>query len=131
MQKLCRESGTALIWITHDLSVIAGLADAVCVMYAGKVVESGSVQQVLEQARHPYTDGLIASSPSASKPGEPLRQIPGMTPSLLNLPSGCAFRTRCARATAECVNTPPLSIHGTHAFRCFHPIKYVNEVAHG
>lgn len=131
MQKLCRESGTALIWITHDLSVIAGLADAVCVMYAGKIVESGSVQQVLEQARHPYTYGLIASSPSRNKVGEPLRQIPGMTPSLLNLPSGCAFRTRCERATAECASTPPLSIHGEHAFRCFHPIRQVAEVEHG
>lgn len=131
MQKLCRESGTALIWITHDLSVIAGLADAVCVMYAGKIVENGSVQQVLEQARHPYTYGLIASSPSRNKVGEPLRQIPGMTPSLLNLPSGCAFRTRCERATTECAHTPPLSIHDTHAFRCFHPMKYVAEVEHG
>jgi peptide/nickel transport system ATP-binding protein len=123
MQKLCRESGTALIWITHDLSVIAGLADAVCVMYAGKIVESGSVQDVLEKPQHPYTHGLIASSPSRNLPGQPLRQIAGMTPSLLNLPSGCAFRTRCERATAICENTPPLSTEGARSFRCFHPIQ--------
>jgi peptide/nickel transport system ATP-binding protein len=123
MQKLCRESGTALIWITHDLSVIAGLADAVCVMYAGKIVESGSVQDVLEKPQHPYTHGLIASSPSRNLPGQPLRQIAGMTPSLLNLPSGCAFRTRCERATAVCENTPLLSTEGVRSFRCFHPIQ--------
>jgi peptide/nickel transport system ATP-binding protein len=131
MQKLCRESGTALIWITHDLSVIAGLADALCVMYAGKVVESGTVQEVLEQTRHPYTYGLIASSPSRNVTGQPLRQIPGMTPSLLNLPSGCAFRTRCERATEQCAQTPPLSIHGTHTLRCFHPVSRAVEVTHG
>ncbi|MFJ7567578.1 ABC transporter ATP-binding protein [Herminiimonas sp. NPDC097707] len=130
MQKLCRESGTALIWITHDLSVIAGLADAVCVMYAGKIVESGSVQEVLEQPQHPYTHGLIASSPSRNLPGLPLQQIPGMTPSLLNLPSGCAFRTRCERATVVCENTPPLSIDGARTLRCFHPISAAMEATH-
>src|SRR5918998_2727786 len=64
VQKLCRERDTALIWITHDLAIVAGLADTVCVMYAGKIVESGTVHQVLEQPRHPYTYGLIASAPS-------------------------------------------------------------------
>ena len=130
MQKLCRESGTALIWITHDLSVIAGLADAVCVMYAGKIVESGSVQEVLENPQHPYTHGLIASSPSRNIPGQALRQIAGMTPSLLNLPSGCAFRTRCERATAVCENTPPLSIDGARTLRCFHPMSVAMELTH-
>ena len=134
MQKLCRESGTALIWITHDLSVIAGLADAVCVMYAGKIVESGSVQDVLGHPQHPYTYGLIASSPSRNLPGQPLRQIAGMTPSLLNLPSGCAFRTRCERATSVCENTPPISTDGARTVRCFHPvqdvIKLVDEANH-
>lgn len=131
MQKLCRESGTALIWITHDLSVIAGLADAVCVMYAGKIVESGTVQEVLGQPQHPYTFGLIASSPSRNLPGQPLRQIAGMTPSLLNLPSGCAFRTRCERATAVCENTPPLSIDGGRTLRCFHPIHDASQLLSG
>lgn len=129
MQKLCRESGTALIWITHDLSVIAGLADAVCVMYAGKIVESGSVQDVLEKPQHPYTYGLIASSPSRNLPGQPLRQIAGMTPSLLNLPSGCAFCTRCERATAVCENTPPLTTDGARTLRCFHPIQDTSLIA--
>ena len=67
MQTLCRESGTALIWITHDLSVIAGLADTVSVMYAGRIVEQGTVAQVLEAPRHPYTRGLIDSAPSRNR----------------------------------------------------------------
>ena len=122
MQKLCRESGTALIWITHDLSVVAGLADTVCVMYAGRIVESGTVQQVLDAPRHPYTFGLIASAPSRNLRGQPLRQIPGMTPSLLNLPNGCAFRTRCERATDQCSTQPPLTVVAGHTLRCFHPM---------
>jgi peptide/nickel transport system ATP-binding protein len=130
MQKLCRESGTALIWITHDLSVIAGLADSLAVMYAGRIVESGSVRDVLEQPRHPYTYGLIASSPSRNKRGEPLRQIAGVTPSLLNPPSGCAFRTRCERATAICESTPQSTVEGDRTLRCFHPITEPVEAAH-
>ena len=122
MQKLCRESGTALIWITHDLSVVAGLADTVCVMYAGKIVESGSVDEVLDQPRHPYTLGLIASAPSRNPKGQPLRQIPGMTPSLLNLPTGCAFRVRCDRASAACLAEPPLETAHGRSLRCFHPV---------
>ena len=129
MQKLCRESGTALIWITHDLSVVAGLADTVCVMYAGKIVESGSVQQVLAQPHHPYTLGLIASAPSRNPRGQPLRQIPGMTPSMMNLPAGCAFRERCARASAACQEPPPLQQSDGRGLRCFHPIVDVVQAA--
>ena len=99
MQKLTRETGAALIWITHDLSVVAGLADRVCVMYAGRIVEQGSVRRRARRSRaHPYTQGLLDSVPSRSARGARLRQIPGMTPSLLDLPPGCAFRERCARA---------------------------------
>jgi peptide/nickel transport system ATP-binding protein len=122
MQILCREAGTALIWITHDLSVVAGLADTVCVMYAGRIVESGSVVEVLQTPRHPYTYGLIASSPSNNRRGTPLRQIAGSTPSLLDLPSGCAFRRRCAYADQICATTPPFEVSGTRSLRCFHPL---------
>jgi peptide/nickel transport system ATP-binding protein len=121
MQKLCRESGTALIWITHDLSVVAGLADNVCVMYAGKVIESGSVKEVLEHPMHPYTQGLIASAPSRNPRGRLLHQIPGSTPSLLKLPSGCAFRERCDRASAICATEPLVTTNAGRMFRCFHP----------
>jgi peptide/nickel transport system ATP-binding protein len=122
MQKLARESGTALIWITHDLSVIAGLADRICVMYAGRVVESGSVAQVLDMPRHPYTRGLIFSVPACNPRGRPLSQIPGMTPSLLNLAPGCAFRERCVRADSQCAAEPAESTTAEgHSERCFHP----------
>ncbi|QOT76049.1 ABC transporter ATP-binding protein [Cupriavidus basilensis] len=130
MQKLCRESGTALIWITHDLSVVAGLADTVCVMYAGKIVEAGDVRQVLERPEHPYTHGLISSAPSRNPRGAPLRQIPGMTPSLLNLPAGCAFRERCAYATDVCKTAPPLDTAADgRRLRCFHPVLPQQEAA--
>jgi peptide/nickel transport system ATP-binding protein len=121
MQALCRESGTALIWITHDLSVVAGLADTVSVMYAGRIVEQGAVAEVLERPRHPYTRGLIASAPSRNPRGRPLAQIPGMTPSLLALPPGCAFQARCARADAACRAAPPLVRLPERQLRCFHP----------
>ncbi len=123
MQKLTRESGTALIWITHDLSVIAGLADEICVMYAGRIVEHGSVDQVLDAPLHPYTRGLIDSVPGQSRKGAPLRQIPGMTPSLLELGPGCAFRERCAYADAACQRDPALSVPVPgRQVRCFHPL---------
>jgi len=122
VQKLARDHGTALIWITHDLSVVAGLADAIAVMYAGRIVETGNVADVLDRPLHPYTHGLIGSVPSRNRRGTRLRQIPGMTPSLLNLPEGCAFRTRCPRADAECERDPPITeIVPGHALRCFHP----------
>ncbi|HVO90462.1 MAG TPA: ABC transporter ATP-binding protein [Casimicrobiaceae bacterium] len=124
MQKLTRETGTALIWITHDLSVIAGLADRVCVMYAGRIVEQGSVEDVLARPRHPYTRGLLDSVPSNNVRGQRLRQIPGMTPSLLDLPPGCPFRDRCSRRGPECVDSPEMRAIGGagQAVRCWYPL---------
>ncbi|MCW5592914.1 MAG: ABC transporter ATP-binding protein, partial [Burkholderiales bacterium] len=122
MQKVCRESGTALIWITHDLSVIAGLADEVCVMYAGRFVESGRVADVLERPLHPYSRGLIDSVPSRNERGRPLHQIPGMTPSLLALGPGCPFRERCDSSTARCADSPGVTEPAPgRRLRCFHP----------
>jgi peptide/nickel transport system ATP-binding protein len=127
VQKLCRDFGTSLIWITHDLSVVAGLADDICVMYAGKVVEQGAVDAVLDAPAHPYTHGLLGSVPSRNARGKPLLQIPGMTPSLLNLPAGCAFRGRCPRADAACTAEPPMAPppfgadRAHRLVRCFHP----------
>ncbi len=123
MQKLCRNTGTALIWITHDLAVVAGLADEICVMYAGRIVERGPIDAVLDDPLHPYTRGLLDSVPSANKRGQPLRQIPGMTPSLINLPEHCAFRERCNRASSACMVAPALTAAGSNrSVRCFHPI---------
>ena len=121
-QKLCRESGTSLIWITHDLSVVAGLADRICVMYAGRIVESGAVDEVLDAPLHPYTQGLIGSVPSRNRRGSPLAQIPGMMPRLTELPPGCAFRGRCARASSVCKEDPVLQNRNGRQVRCFHPL---------
>jgi peptide/nickel transport system ATP-binding protein len=124
MQKLSRETGAALIWITHDLSVIAGLADRVCVMYAGRIVEQGSVEDVLTHPQHPYTQGLLDSVPSRSERGARLRQIPGMAPSAIDLPPGCAFRARCAYATDICAVAPEMRPMGagSQSGRCHHPL---------
>jgi len=121
MQKLCRESGTALIWITHDLSVVAGLADKIAVMYAGKIVEAGDVADVLDRPMHPYTNGLLSSVPSSNIRGTPLRQIRGMTPSLLAIGSGCAFRDRCDDRAAACEAMPAFDVSAAHAARCHFP----------
>jgi peptide/nickel transport system ATP-binding protein len=122
VQKLCRETSTALMWITHDLSVVASLADKVSVMYAGKIVESGTVDEVLDSPLHPYTVGLIDSVPNRNRRGVPLSQIPGMTPSLIDLPEGCSFRARCPRATPACGSDPGLtSTHSGRQVRCHHP----------
>ncbi len=121
VQKLCREMGTALIWITHDLAIVSGLADRLAVMYAGRLVETGPTAQVIGAAQHPYTQGLIDSIPSIATRGQPLFQIPGSTPSLLNLPAGCPFQARCYRATAQCQKEPTLEKVGPdHWVSCWH-----------
>ena len=122
VQKLCRETGTALIWITHDLAVVAGLADRVCVMYAGRIVEQGTVDEVLDRPLHPYTKGLIGSVPSHTRRGHRLAQIPGMTPSLLGLPAGCPYRPRCPRGDDACGQVPESTTPAPgRSVRCFHP----------
>jgi peptide/nickel transport system ATP-binding protein len=123
VQKLCRETGMSLIWITHDLSVVAGLADRICVMYAGQIVEKGEISDVLDTPLHPYTNGLIGSVPSHNRRGQPLAQIPGMTPSLLNMPEGCAFHPRCPRADAACLTHPEITEPAKpgQEVRCVHP----------
>jgi len=130
VQKLCATTGTSMIWITHDLSVVAGLADDIAVMYAGRIVEKGAVSEVLDKPLHPYTHGLIGSVPSRNKRGEALRQIPGMTPSLLNLPPGCAFRARCPRASESCLAEPVMAeILPGRDVRCIHPHLDASEAA--
>jgi peptide/nickel transport system ATP-binding protein len=122
MQKLTRESGTALIWITHDLAVVAGLADRIAVMYAGRIVELGDAADVLDAPLHPYTRGLLDSVPAATAPGQRLRQISGTTPSLVRLPAGCAFRERCPRAREACREMPVVTRVDERAVRCHFPL---------
>ena len=124
MQTLCRESGTSLIWITHDLAVVAGLAHSICVMYAGKIVEYGQVDDVLDRPLHPYTQGLLQSIPGENleEKGKPLHQIPGSMPSLLSLPPGCAFAPRCEYARPECNAPVDMSSEGGRSVRCLFPL---------
>ena len=122
-QALCAEMGTALIWITHDLAVVSGLADRLVVMYAGRAVEAGPVADVVEAPLHPYSAGLIGSAPSRNRRGEPLAQIPGLAPALDRRPPGCAFAPRCAHAQADCAEPPPLvRLPGRQAL-CRHPLR--------
>jgi peptide/nickel transport system ATP-binding protein len=134
VQKLARQHGTALIWITHDLSVVAGLADDIAVMYSGRIVEQGAVADVLDQPQHPYTQGLIGSLPGNNRRGQRLRQIPGLTPNLLHLPPTCAFAARCERVSEQCLTRPDITepLPG-HLVRCFHPASQseTTELQHG
>ncbi|MHB2168721.1 ABC transporter ATP-binding protein [Alsobacter sp. R-9] len=121
MRELVRTSGTAVIWITHDLATVSSLADDILVMYAGRVVESGPTRTILRSPRHPYTLGLLDSVPSRNPPGVDLPQIPGSTPSLLSLPPGCPFAPRCGFATDACRAMPSVSTGEGRSWRCHHP----------
>lgn len=128
VQQLCANSGTALIWITHDLAVVSGLADRLVVMYAGRIIEEGPTASLISAPMHPYTKGLIESLPKGKQHGAFLQQIKGMTPSLLKLPAGCKFNPRCLRADAECQTEPKLEpIAGTDRHvRCVHPYAEID-----
>ncbi len=124
MQRLSAETGVALIWITHDLAVVSSLAHDIAVMYAGRIVEEGPADEVLASPRHPYTGGLLGSVPGEVEPGSALVQIPGSIPALIDLPPGCAFRARCARADRACAEMPEIAGCGEgRAVRCFHPLE--------
>ncbi|KAA2238356.1 ABC transporter ATP-binding protein [Salinarimonas soli] len=131
VQTLAADHGTAMVWITHDLSVVAGLADRIAVMYSGRIVETGPVEGVLDAPIHPYTNGLIGSVPSRNRRGVPLAQIPGMAPSLARVPPGCPFNPRCARATATCrADMPgPTLYEGDRMARCHHPVPAPESAA--
>ncbi len=123
MKSLAKETGTALVWISHDLATVSSLADRVLVMYAGRIVEAGAVGETLRAPRHHYTRGLLDSLPAMARPGEKLTQIPGTTPSLLSLPPGCPFAPRCPRADSVCVTDPPDVVTGGRLVRCHHPLE--------
>jgi len=122
VQRLCTETQMGLIWITHDLGVVAGLADEIAVMYAGRIVEHGPTDPLLDDPRHPYTQGLIGSIPAANRRGAELDQIPGSAPRPLNRPDGCSFRPRCARASDACGREPGETSEGGRGWRCVHPL---------
>ena len=123
LKRLCRERGTAVMLITHDMGVLAEACDRVAVMYAGKLAELGPVRDVLSAPLHPYTDGLMGSTPLASRGKDRLHQIPGSMPRLDSLPTGCAFHPRCPRAAAQCrVDPGPAIEDGAGRAACFFPI---------
>ncbi len=126
LKRLCKERGTAVMLITHDMGVIAEAADRVAVMYAGKLAELGPVRDVLTRPRHPYTHGLMGSTPLASRGKDRLHQIPGSMPALDSLPQGCAFHPRCPRAEAKCRAEPgPTLADGGGGAACFFPLQDV------
>jgi oligopeptide/dipeptide ABC transporter ATP-binding protein len=117
--------GMALLLITHDLGVIAGHADRVSVMYAGRIVETAGTGPLFAGMRHPYTQALLASIPRLSQnPAQPLQAIGGLPPDLADPPPGCRFAARCRYATEKCrAEEPPLSgVEGEHRFACWHPV---------
>ena len=128
MRTLVREAGVSLVWISHDLATVSVLASRLLVMYAGRLIEEGPTNEVLRRPHHPYTQGLIDSLPSRAAPGRDLLQIPGSTPSLTALPSGCAFKDRCAHASAACDIEPQPSDEQARTWRCHHPLN--REPAH-
>ena len=125
MRDLCSETGAAQIMITHDLGVVAEMADRVAVMYAGRIVETGTVSQVFNDPQHPYTLGLISSLPSLGGGTARLVTIPGAVPSPTDMPRGCRFAARCPFADADCATAPPLApIADGHGVACWHaPIE--------
>jgi peptide/nickel transport system ATP-binding protein len=120
LKRLCRERGTAVMLITHDMGVIAETADRVAVMYAGRIVEIGPVRDVVQSPKHPYAQGLMGSIPTLEASHERLLQIEGSMPRLSAIPKGCAFHPRCTRAFARChLTKPPLYPQGRSDVACF------------
>jgi peptide/nickel transport system ATP-binding protein len=109
LKGLCKRHGTAVMLVSHDMGVIAEAADRVAIMYAGRIVETGPVMDVIHRPMHPYTRGLMGAIPkiTGKAASEPLVQIPGQMPRLSDVPAGCAFHTRCPLADAECVAVRP------------------------
>jgi peptide/nickel transport system ATP-binding protein len=119
MRRLVRQHGTAMILITHDIALVGQFCDRIAVMYAGHRVELADAATIIRAPRHPYTRGLLRSIPGRQERRKRLVQIPGMMPSLLELPDGCPFRPRCDQAGAACAVRPPLAEVGSgHAVAC-------------
>jgi oligopeptide/dipeptide ABC transporter ATP-binding protein len=124
LKELQRQTGVALIFVTHDLGIVAKMCDRVAVMYAGKIVEQGSVRTIYNHPQHPYTEGLIKSVPHIGSKAD-LYAIPGQPPDLANLPPGCAFAPRCSEALALCCRDEPeeIALADGHSTRCWLPVQ--------
>jgi len=130
LARLCRESGTSLVFVTHDLPVVAQVCHQLAVMYGGQIVERGGVEQVLTEPCHPYTLGLVRSAPDVDHPRSSLVPIPGSPPSLVSPPAGCRFHPRCKFAEEDCtVSQPPLRlIDAGRATACLHFERCLDEL---
>lgn len=120
LRDLQRETGVSLIFVTHNLGIVAKMCDKVAVMYAGKIVEQGNVREIYNNPKHPYTQALIKSIPKLGNK-DPLYVIPGQPPNLADLPTGCAFHPRCPYATDQCINEEPpyISFMNGHQSKCW------------
>jgi peptide/nickel transport system ATP-binding protein len=131
LRELQRETGMAVIFVTHDIGAAVEVADRVAVMYAGRFVEEGGVAPMVREPRHPYTAGLLAASAVQAHRGRPLPAIPGSPPDLADLPEGCAFAPRCAAASPACAQQPVLrrqtGPQGERAWACWHPREPVTS----
>lgn len=121
LKKINRESKTSMLFITHDLGVVAEICDRVIVMYAGQIIESGSVKQILSNPQHPYTIGLLKSIPKLDETRKRLDTIPGVVPQFGKMPLGCRFMPRCGSATEKCEHEPSM-VHtaNNHAAKCWY-----------
>lgn len=126
LKDLQRQEGMALILVTHDLGVVAQMADRIAVMYAGQIIETGTVDEIIYRPRHPYTQGLLRCLPQTQQGLAHkglLSSIKGMVPDLVNRPSGCAFHPRCAYADGQChAQTPQAQTFGQRRVTCWHPV---------
>lgn len=124
LRELRERLDMSIIIVTHDLAVAAEIADDIAVMYGGRIVESGTVREIVKNPRHPYTRGLLSANVQPGQKGRP-EAIPGSPPNLARLPDGCAFAPRCSVVIDECWTTPPglFHIEGTHSARCIHVAK--------
>ena len=122
INELKREFGTSMILITHDLGIVAESCDAVAIMYAGQIVEYGSLEDIFDYTAHPYTKGLFGSIPRLDQDTDRLQPIQGLMPDPINLPKGCPFHPRCPYATEECgrVNPGAIEVNLGHLVRCLH-----------
>ncbi|WP_321823267.1 ABC transporter ATP-binding protein [Pyramidobacter piscolens] len=121
IKDLQKDFGSSIMLISHDLGVIATMAQKVAVMYAGSIIEYGSVRQIFEHPLHPYTQGLLGAIPRLDQAQEYLEVIPGALPNLLHLPEGCKFRARCSRATERCARERPTAVEAEegHEVACY------------
>ncbi|MBR9869921.1 MAG: ABC transporter ATP-binding protein [Gammaproteobacteria bacterium] len=128
---LCEQENVALMLITHDLGVVSQVTQRMLVMYSGRIIEQGPTRDIIDNAQHPYTVGLINALPQMGEPGARLFQIPGSMPSLKNVPTGCPFHPRCQYATDQCRQAMPDYVHaGNVDVACFEVSKRIEQEKH-